>query len=164
MNTKPLILSLILAVCTFAQAPVSGPKLAVLTTNEVGELVYVPKTNAPTPPTTTLSSPFLTPAESSKALVSLLDSHMEAVRRGWTNPEESASQYRWLEQRLIEVIFYAPMSDMERELARIEERRLREEIRLRDVTIANLRSDRIRLQVEIQRLRGQTSTSTPPAK
>lgn len=109
--------------------PAPPSNLLVLTTNEFGAVAYVVRTNAPAGATNwALPSAFLSPEAAARVYTSMLDAHMEAVRRGWVEADTAAGQYRWLEDRLLLVCLHTPMSDWERELARAQERQLRSRI------------------------------------
>lgn len=142
------------AACAIAQAPTnpapSAPKaVAVLQTNWEGGVEWVIRTNH----VARANTEFLTPQQTARVFVSLLDAHMVAVQYQWVTPPESRARYHELVERLIQTTLYAPMSDQERHAAELRERELLEAIRIRDVEIAGLKAARVRLTNEVARLK-----------
>jgi len=151
-----LFVGCLAALLVAAQTPPGRPALARLTTNAVGELEWIVPTNAPVAPAPVVPPPrsgFLSPGETSRVLVSLLDAHMAAAEHGWTPREVAADRFRELETKLVEVLVYAPLSDLERETMTAEARLLRETVSDQAKVIRDLGAERTRLLVEIERLR-----------
>lgn len=159
-NVKPipavLFVGGLAAILAYAQFPPGRPALAQLTTNASGALEWIVPTNAPVAPAAVVPQPrsgFLSPGETSRVLVSLLDAHMAAAEHGWTPREVAADRFRELETKLVEVLVYAPLSDLERETMTSEARLLRETVADQAQVIRQMESDQTRMRVEIERLR-----------
>lgn len=134
---------------TWSQSPTNAPAMAVIQTNWDGTISWVVRTNV----VMRTNTEFLSPSETARVYVSLLDAHMAAVQYQWVVKPESQRRYEEYVDRLVQATAVAPMSDAERHAAELRERELREAIRVRDVEIAGLKAYRVRLTNEIARLK-----------
>ncbi len=151
-NSTRYIWMSVAALCVWslvwAQESRSTPPMAVLQTNWDGSLEWVLRTNAPV----RTNREYLSPSETARVYVSLLDAHMAAVSYQWVVTPESRRRYEEYVDRLIQATWTAPMSDQERHAAELRERELRQTLEDRDRAIATLQATRVRLTNEIARL------------